>query len=177
MKKLISFVIMLLLAGGFAFGQDKERLSSLELGAGFTMQYDKLAVLNLAFTTEIGSGLAAEFGYNMGRDKSSTEFHELSVKFGPCLKLGNAGYVLLATGVSFLTEADSGWKESSYYNYSSSENPWDQTSSLISVPIETKLNLAIYKWLGTGMKYTYYKNFEEGVNDWSTLQVFLSFKL
>lgn len=162
-----------------AFSQGTDKFSFVETGGGgFWSSENVYALFNVAHTRSVSESFAVEFSYHLGADKSSVEFHEIGVKIGPYIKLGNNSYFMLSAGGAIMFDpSGQGFEPRTVSGSSLPVLTYDEGDNLVHMPLQAKLNVTAWNRLGAGMKYTYNKNFKDGLDDRSYFVLFLSYSL
>ena len=177
MKKINVIIFAIILFGKLAFSQGTDSFSFVESGVGAWYPQEVHAVFNVAYTAAVSESFAVELSYNLGADKNSVEFHELGVKVGPYVKLGKYSYLMLSAGGAIMFDPSGRGFEQQQSGSGLPLLTYSDGNNLLHIPLQAKLNMTVFKRLGLGMKYTYNKNFKEGIEDQSYFVLFLSYSL
>lgn len=145
----------------------------LEAGAGASHVQYTHGAFNVAISNSFGKYIANFMDYNMAFGKSQVLFHEFSFKLGPYYRFNRYSYIAASSGLSpmWITPFVE-------YKYSSSPFPTHQYSGnkfLLSIPIQVKLNIGVYKGCCIGVKGTYNKMIDQGEKDKGTAVMYLAF--
>jgi len=140
-------------------------------GAGYTRQVH--GAFNVGLTNSIGRFVANFIDYNRVFGKSEVLFHEINFKIGPYYKFNRYSYIAASSGLSYMWNTP--FVEYDYDNQFHQPFPnYSESESLISIPIQVKLNIGVYKAGCIGLKGTYNKMLDEWVADKWTVLMYLA---
>lgn len=177
MKKLLLIIVLITVIPLAVFCQKEENevenfhFLEIGVGAGYTRQVH--GAFNIALSNSIGRYMANFLDYNMVFGKSQVLFHEFSFKIGPYYQFSRYSYVAVSSGLSFIW--NSPFAERDYDNfYRYYTTTYSEGKYLINIPLQTKLNIKVYKGCCIGLKGTYNKMIEKKVKDKATVLMYLA---
>ena len=177
MKKLLSIIILLTVIPLASFCQEKENedknIHFLEVGTGAGYSRHVHGAFNVALTNSLGRFMANFLDYNMAFGKSDVLFHEFNFKIGPYYQFNRHSYIAVSSGMSFM------WNtpivEYDYDNQFHYPTPdYSEGEYLLSIPMQVKINIGVYKGGCIGLKGTYNKMFDQSVEDKGTVLMYLA---
>lgn len=179
MKKRFSIIVAILLTviplASYCQEEENEEkpihFIEIGIGAGYTRQVH--GAFNVALTNSIGRYMANFIDYNMAFSKSEVLFHEFNFKIGPYYQFNRYSYIAVSSGLSFMWNTP--FVEYDYDNQFHHPFPnYSEGENLISIPIQVKLNIGVYKGGCIGLKGTYNKMLDEWVKDKGTVLMYLA---
>src|SRR5512133_1005869 len=99
--KLLVLVIILLLQFKPSFSQEWDSLNFLDIGIGGGLPTD-CGGLNAGITHSLNNFMISFFDYTVFIGQSNRMIHDLSLKFGPYLRINRTSFLAIATGVGVL---------------------------------------------------------------------------
>lgn len=154
-----------------------KHFQSLEIGPGFNLNPNKLAILKVEFTSDLSPRFALSVDYRLGMDKSSIEFHQAALKLGPYFRLGKWSYGMMSTGFALFLSSSS-FMSSDYNTHQSIPlvRELKQNRTLVSVPVQAKFSIPLYRQIGFGSELSHYFCLDKSVGSWSFFSIFISYQ-
>jgi len=158
----------------FSQEQDDDNFHFIEAGIGGTHGLSTHGALNVAITNSLSSVFANFIDYNLAFSKSDVLFHEISIKLGPYYRFNKYCYIAVSSGISFIWNSKPEAIDPYFNDFSSSTYMYQEEDFLLSIPIQGKVNIAVYKGCCIGLKGTYNKMFDTNAKDKTMVQLFLA---
>jgi len=180
MKKQLSIIILFIVIPFAMFSQELEddNFHFLDVGTGAGYTQSVHGAFNIALSNSMGSVMANFLDYNLYFGKSDMLFHEINFKIGPYYKINKYSYVTVSSGLSFMFNlSKSNWKDVNVRDSPLPVHTYDNDNYLINIPVQVKLNIAVYKNFCIGVKGTYNKMLTKSIEDKCTVLMYVSLGL
>lgn len=177
MKTHLLIIFLLTIIPSIIYCQEEEpndiKFHFIEAGIGASHVQYTHGAFNVAFSNSLNKFMANFLDYNMAFDKSGVLFHEFNFKLGPYYQFSKYSYIAASSGLSFMWNTPFvEYKHSPSFPFPTPV--YSEGEHLISIPIQVKLNIGVYKNCCIGIKGTYNKMMDNWVKDKGTAVMYLA---
>ena len=175
--KLLTVIVLLIVAPLAIYSQEYEQEEKnfhfIEAGIGASHVLYTHGAFNAALSNSLRKYIANFIDYNLAFGKSDVLFHEFNFKIGPYYQFNRYSYIAASSGLSFMWNTPFvKYGYDNFYHYYSHQ--YSEGEHLLSIPIQVKLNIGVYKGCCIGLKGTYNKMMDKRVKDKGTAVMYLA---